>query len=99
MKTYFQFESLIKSKDVAEGIACPIGAGPFCGFGSVTVDGNTLKVQSQGNDDSFFKNDILDRINARYIKKNVNDGELPDIWFGCISRDGYIFYFRRKRNR
>lgn len=91
MKTYFQFESLIKSKDVAEGIACPIGAGPFCGFGSVTVDGNTLKVQSQGNDDSFFKNDILDRINARYIKKNVNDGELPDIWFGCISRDGYIF--------
>lgn len=55
MKTYFQFESLIKSKDVAEGIACPIGAGPFCGFGSVTVDGNTLKVQSQGNDDSFSR--------------------------------------------
>lgn len=91
MKTYFQFESLIKSKDVAEGIACPIGVGPFCGFGSAVVDGSNLKVQAKGTDESPFKNDILDRINARYIQKNINDGELPDIWFGCISRDGYIF--------
>ena len=57
----------------------------------IHLKSKTIWVHSQGNDDSFFKNDILDRINARYIKKNVNDGELPDIWFGCISRDGYIF--------
>lgn len=91
MKTYFQYEGIIKSKDVVEGIASPIGVGPFCGFGSVTIDGNVLKVHAQGADNSPFKNDILDRINSRYLKKNVNDGEYPDVWFGCISRDGYIF--------
>lgn len=91
MKTYFQYEGIIKSKDVVEGIASPIGVGPFCGFGSVTIDGNILKVHAQGADNSPFKNDILDRINSRYLKKNVNDGEYPDVWFGCISRDGYIF--------
>lgn len=91
MKTYFQYEGIIKSKDVVEGIASPLGVGPFCGFGSVTIEGNVLKVHAQGADNSPFKNDILDRINSRYLKKNVNDGEYPDVWFGCISRDGYIF--------
>lgn len=28
---------------------------------------------------------------ARYMAKASEDGELPDVNFGCISRDGYVF--------
>lgn len=91
MKTYFKYEGLIKSKEAAEAIAAPIALGPFCGFGSAKISGNKLSVQSKAEDGKVFKNDVADRIAARYLVKNSEDGESPDINFGCISRDGYIF--------
>lgn len=91
MKTYFKYEGLIKSKEAAEAIAAPVALGPFCGFGSVKVSGNKLSVQAKAENGKVFKNDVADRITARYMVKNSEDGESPQINFGCISRDGYIF--------
>lgn len=91
MKTYFKYEGIIKSKEAAEAIAAPSGLGPFCGFGSATINGNKLVVSPQGVSGSKFANVIKDRITARYMSKDSEDGELPDINFGCISRDGHIF--------
>ena len=91
MKTYFKYEGIIKSKEAAEAIAAPSGLGPFCGFGSATINGNKLVVSPQGVAGSKYANVIKDRITARYMAKASEDGELPDINFGCISRDGYVF--------
>lgn len=91
MKTYFKYEGIIKSKEAAEAIAAPSGLGPFCGFGSATINGNKLVVSPQGVSGSKFANVIKDGITARYMSKDSEEGELPDINFGCISRDGYIF--------
>ena len=91
MKTYFKYEGIIKSKEAAEAIAAPSGLGPFCGFGSASIRGNRLVVSPQGVSGSKYANIIKDRIIARYMAKASEDGELPDINFGCISRDGYVF--------
>ena len=91
MKTYFKYEGIIKSKEAAEAIAAPSGLGPFCGFGSASISGNKLLVSPQGVSGSKYANIIKDRIMARYMAKASEDGELPDINFGCISRDGYVF--------
>ena len=91
MKTYFKYEGIIKSKEAAEAIAAPSGLGPFCGFGSATINGNRLTVSPQGVSGSKYANVIKDRIMARYMAKASEDGELPDVNFGCISRDGYVF--------
>ena len=48
MKTYFKYEGIIKSKEAAEAIAAPSGLGPFCGFGSATINGSKLTVSPQG---------------------------------------------------
>ena len=80
---------MIKSKEAAEAIAAPVALGPFCGFGSVKVSGNKLSVQAKAENGKVFKNDVADRITARYMVKNSEDGESPQINFGCISRDGY----------
>ena len=91
MKTYFKYEGIIKSKEAAEAIAAPSGLGPFCGFGSATINGSRLTVSPQGVSGSKYANVIKDRIMARYMAKASEDGELPDVNFGCISRDGYVF--------
>lgn len=91
MKTYFKYEGIIKSKEAAEAIAAPSGLGPFCGFGSATINGSKLTVSPQGVSGSKYANVIKDRIRARYMAKASEDGELPDVNFGCISRDGYVF--------
>ena len=66
MKTYFKYEGIIKSKEAAEAIAAPSGLGPFCGFGSATINGNKLVVSPQGVAGSKYANVIKDRIMARY---------------------------------
>lgn len=91
MKTYFKYEGIIKSKEAAEAIAAPSALGPFCGFGSATISGNKVVMSPEGISTNRFANMIKDRIKARYMTKSAEDGELPDVNFGCISRDGYIF--------
>lgn len=91
MKTYFKYEGIIKSKEAAEAIAAPSGLGPFCGFGSAIINGSRLTISPTGVAGSKYSEVIKDRILARYMTKVSEDGELPDINFGCISRDGYVF--------
>ena len=69
MKTYFKYEGIIKSKEAAEAIAAPSGLGPFCGFGSATINGSRLTVSPQGVSGSKYANVIKDRIMARYMQR------------------------------
>lgn len=88
MKTYFNYEAEIKSKDTAEAIASPIGLGPFCGFGSATYSNGTLTISPYGIDGTLTALPIKDRIRARYFSK---EDDIPQITFGVIAADGAIF--------
>lgn len=91
MKTYFDYEGIIKSKDAAEAIAAPIGIGPFCGFGSAVITNNAITISPNGEPTSPAYLAMKDRIIARYMTKASDSGEGPEINFGCIARDGMIF--------
>lgn len=91
MKSYFDYEGIIKSKDAAEAIAAPLGIGPFCGFGSAVISNNAITISPNGEPTSPAYLAMKDRIIARYITKAADSGEGPDINFGCIARDGMIF--------
>ena len=91
MKTYFDFEGIIKSKDAAEAIAAPIGIGPFCGFGSAVITNNAITISPNGEPTSPAYLAMKDRIIARYMTKASDSGEGPEVNFGCIARDGMIF--------
>lgn len=90
MKTYFNYEGQIKSKEVAEAIAFPIGMGPFMGFGSATVANNsvTLYSKSPTNKPTPYTKDINDRLLARNISLK---GETAIPSFGIINRTGHIW--------
>lgn len=91
MKTYFDYEGIIKSKDAAEAIAAPIGIGPFCGFGSAVITNNAITISPNGEPTSPAYLAMKDRIIARYMTKASDSGEGPEVNFGCIVRDGMIF--------
>lgn len=91
MKTYFDYEGIIKSKDAAEAIAAPVGIGPFCGFGSATIVNNAITLLPNGEPTSPAYQAIKDRILSRYMTKAADSGEGPDTNFGCIARDGTIY--------
>ena len=91
MKTYFDYEVIIKSKDAAEAIAAPIGIGPFCGFGSAVITNNAITISPNGEPTSPAYLAIKDRIVTRYMTKASDSGEGPEVNFGCIARDGMIF--------
>ena len=91
MKTYFDYEGIIKSKDAAEAIAAPIGIGPFCGFGSAVITNNAITISPNGEPTSPAYLAMKDRIIARYMTKASDSGEGLEVNFGCIARDGMIF--------
>lgn len=91
MKTYFDYEGIIKSKDAAEAIAVPIGIGPFCGFGSAVITNNAITISPNGEPTSPAYLAMKDRIVTRYMTKASDSGEGPEVNFGCIARDGMIF--------
>lgn len=91
MKTYFDYEGIIKSKDAAEAIAAPIGIGPFCGFGSAVITNNAITISPNGEPTSPAYLAMKDRIVTRYMTKASDSGEGPEVNFGCIARDGMIF--------
>lgn len=91
MKTYFDYEGIIKSKDAAEAIAAPIGIGPFCGFGSAVITNNAITISPNGEPTSPAYLAMKDRIVTRYMIKASDSGEGPEVNFGCIARDGMIF--------
>ena len=72
MKTYFDYEGIIKSKDAAEAIAAPIGKGPLCGFGSPTIVNNAITHLPNGEPTSPAYQAMKDRILSRYMTKAVD---------------------------
>lgn len=95
MKTYFNYEGRISSKDLAEAIAFPAGIGPFMGFGSAKVvnDKITLYPRSDtnkttNNPSPYFK-DINDRVVSRKLALKAGDNSTP--FHGLITRTGHIF--------
>lgn len=88
MKTYFNYEAQIKSRDAAEAIASPIGLGPFCGFGSAILSNGVLTISPYGIDGTFTALPIRDRIRARYFNR---EDDIPQITFGVIAADGAIY--------
>ena len=89
MKTYFNYESTIRSGEAAEAIASPIGIGPFCGFGSAEYSNVTLTIYPTGLDGTFTQLPIADRIRARYMGKTQDENS--NTRFGVIAADGTIY--------
>ncbi len=89
MKTYFNYESIIKSKEAAEAIASPLGVGPFCGFGSATIANQKITLLPEGVAGSLAELSIKDRILARTMYKGEDD--IAQTNFGVIARDGTIW--------
>lgn len=93
MKNFFQYQALIKSSDLALAISSPIGVGPFCGFGSGTINSTSTSITLTPNPASglSYTKEAIDLIARRYLSKINTDSEEPDVNFGCIARDGTIF--------
>lgn len=89
MKTYFDYESIIKSKDAAEAIASPVGLGPFCGFGSATIANQAITIRAQGLDGTITRYPIADRIRARQMYKG--DEDISTTNFGVVAADGTVY--------
>lgn len=87
MKTYFNYEGQINSREVAEAIAFPVGIGPFLGFGSGTISNNSITIYPQSNPSPYEKS-IKDRNLARRIALK---GETAIPTFGLINRTGHIW--------
>lgn len=90
MKSFFDFMSEIKSSDLALAIGAPIGAGPFCGFGSGTISDNQLNVYPYPTYTDDRANRVKDRVVAHSFHQ-PNSQEGKKINFGCISRDSQIY--------
>ena len=45
MKTYFNYNQVISSKEAAEAIAMVKGNGPIIGFGSATIESNSNEIK------------------------------------------------------
>jgi hypothetical protein len=90
MKSFFDFMSEIKSSDLALAIGAPMGAGPFCGFGSAVINEGQLNVYPYPT----YTNDRANRIKDRVVAHSFhqpNSTEGNKINFGCISRDSQIY--------
>lgn len=88
MKTYFNYEAIIKSKDAAEAIGLPIGVGPFCGFGSATISNQKITINPEGVAGSVTELSVKDRILSRMMFK---EDDIANTNFGVIARDGTVW--------
>lgn len=94
MKTYFNYEGQIKSKEVSEAIAFPIGMGPFMGFGSAKVQSSSITLYPKAPTEQVaegakpYYKDINDRILARNLSLR-GENSIPS--FGLINRTGHLW--------
>lgn len=88
MKTYFNYEGQIGSKEVAEAIAFPIGIGPFMGFGSADISGGKVTIYPEAPSSSPYNSSVKDRNQARNLALS---GETSKPTHGLINRTGHIW--------
>lgn len=93
MKTYFNYNQVISSKEAAEAIAMVKGNGPIVGFGSATIDSssNEIKITPLPSENDPMYNIMLGKKDRWNIVKGNESSELPQTNFVGITRDGYVF--------
>lgn len=93
MKTYFNYNQVIASKDICEAIAMVHGAGPIVGFGSGTIDqtNGKLKVKALPDESDPIYLMMKGRLSQWNIYKGANSPEADQTNFAGITRDGYVF--------
>lgn len=93
MKTYFNYNQVIASKDICEAISMVHGAGPIVGFGSGTIDQNNgkLKVKALPDESDPIYLTMKGRLSQWNIYKGANSPEADQTNFAGITRDGYVF--------
>ena len=93
MKTYFNYNQVISSKEAAEAIAMVKGNGPIIGFGSATIESNSneIKITPLPSEDDPMYNLMLGKRDRWNIIKGNESSELPQTNFVGITRDGYVF--------
>lgn len=93
MKTYFNYNQVIASKDICEAISMVHGASPIIGFGSGTIDQITgkLKVKPLPDESDPIYSQMKGRLKQWNIYKGANSPEADQTNFAGITRDGYIF--------
>ena len=95
-KTYFGFESQLKSKELTEAIALQHGPGPLFGYAGFSIDGPNITLTPTpdvGDSElSDFRNHFSKLVNDRLASKKVMiqafNGATGN--FGIITKDGYI---------
>ena len=93
MKTYFNYNQVIASKDICEAISMVHGAGPIVGFGSGTIDqtNGKLKVKALPDESDPIYLTMKGRLSQWNIYKGANSPEADQTNFAGITRDGYVF--------
>lgn len=93
MKTYFNYNQVIASKDICEAISMVHGASPIIGFGSGTIDkiNGKLNVRSLPEEGDPMYDKMKGRLKQWNIYKGANSPEADQTNFAGITRDGYIF--------
>lgn len=94
-KTYFGFESQLKSKELTEAIALQQGPGPLFGYSGFTIDGTSIKLTPVPNSGDTQLKEFRDKFNKliqnkmaqRVVIQALGDGVSN---FGIVSKDGYI---------
>ena len=94
-KTYFGFESQLKSKELTEAIALQQGPGPLFGYSGFTIEGTSIKLTPVANSGDTQLKEFRDKFNKliqnkmaqRVVIQALGDGVSN---FGIVSKDGYI---------
>lgn len=95
-KTYFGFQSQLKSKELTEAIALQHGPGPLFGYAGFSLNGPVITLTPlPDNGDTklkefrdHFSKLVNDRMASRKVMVQAFDGATGN--FGIISKDGYI---------
>jgi len=95
-KTYFGFQSQLKSKELTEAIALQHGPGPLFGYAGFSVSSNTITLTpspNQGDTEledfrNHFNKLVNDRLSSRNLLIQAFNSGLGN--FGIITKDGYV---------
>lgn len=95
-KTYFGFQSQLKSKELTEAIALQHGPGPLFGYAGFSLNGPVITLTPLPNNGDtelkefrdHFNKLVNDRMTSRKVMVQAFDGATGN--FGIITKDGYI---------
>lgn len=94
-KTYFGYQSQLKSKELTEAIALQHGPGPLFGYAGFSISGNVISItptpDSGDSELSEFISHFGKLVNNRLTSKRVIVQSLESVGnFGIVTKDGYI---------